>query len=71
MWIFNIRLKLKIKIPFTFIICSIILIICLSMPRIIKDKLIINGIYETIVIIIIFPLIVIIGAGEVEKNEKN
>ena len=64
------RLKLKIKIPFTFIICSIILAVCLCMPRIYKDRLIINGIYETIVIIIIFPLIVMIGAGEVEKNEK-
>ena len=64
------RLKLKIKIPFTFIICSNILAVCLCMPRIYKDRLIINGIYETIVIIIIFPLIVIIGAGEVEKNEN-
>ena len=32
--------------------------------------MIINGFYETIVIIFIFPLIVIIGAGENEENEK-
>ena len=63
------RLKLKITIPFSFIICSIILSIFLCMPRIDGGKLIINGIYETVVIIIIFPLIVIIGAGEKEKNE--
>ena len=40
------------------------------MLRIGGDRWVINGIYETIVIIIIFPLIVIMGAGENEKNEK-
>ena len=63
------RLKLKITIPFSFIISSIILTICLCLPRIDGGRLIINGIYETIVIIIIFPLIVIFGAGEKEENE--
>ena len=64
------RLKLKIKIPFTFIICSIILSICLALPRIDGGKYFINGIYESIVIIIIFPIIVVMGAGEVEENTK-
>ena len=63
------RLKLKITIPFSFIISSIILTICLCMPRIDGGRLIINGIFETIVIVIIFPLIVIFGAGEKEENE--
>ena len=64
------RYKLKITIPFSFIICSIILSLFLILPRIDGGEWVINGIYETIVIIIIFPLIVIIGAGEKEKNEK-
>ena len=64
------RLKIEIKIPYTFIICSIILSICLCFPRIGGEKWIINGIYEAIVIIIIFPLIIIIGAGDSEKNKN-
>ena len=49
------RLKLKIRIPYSFIICSIILITFLSMPRLEKEGYpIFNGIYEAIVIILIF-----------------
>ena len=64
------RLKIKLTIPFTFIICSIILSIILWLPRIYREKLIINGMYETIVIIIIYPIIIMIGAGEKEQNDK-
>ena len=64
------RLKLKIRIPYSFIICSIILITFLSMPRLEKEGYpIFNGIYEAIVIILIFPLVIIIGAGDTTKNE--
>ena len=63
------RLKLKLSIPYSFIICSIILSICLWSPRISQEKWVINGIYESIVIIIIFPIIILIGAGDTEKNE--
>ena len=64
------RLKLKINLSFSFIICSIILTICLAFPRFGGDKWIYNGIYETIVIILIFPFIIILGAGETHKNEN-
>ena len=65
------RLKLKIQLPYSFIICSIILTIFLCCPRIVDEsKWISNGIYETIVIIIIFPIIILIGAGDTEQNEK-
>ena len=64
------RLKIKIQLPYSFIICSIILSIILCCPRIVDEsKWISNGIYETIVIIIIFPIIIMIGAGDTEKNE--
>ena len=64
------RLKLKIRIPYSFIICSIILITFLSMPRLEKEGYpIFNGIYEAIVIILIFPLVIIVGAGDTTKNE--
>ena len=65
------RLKLKIKLPYSFFICSIILITFLSCPRMTDEsKWFTNGIYETIVIIIIFPIILLIGAGDTEQNEK-
>ena len=63
------RLKLSIKIPFSFIICSIILSITLCYPRIGGEDGILNGLYETIIILLIYPLIVIIGAGNTENNE--
>ena len=65
------RLKLKIQLPFSFIICSIILSIALCCPRLTDEsKWYTNGIYETIVIIIIFPIILMIGAGDKEQNEQ-
>ena len=64
------RLKIKIQLPYSFIICSIILTIFLCCPRIVDEsKWITNGIYETVVIIIIFPIIIMIGAGDTEQNE--
>ena len=64
------RLKLKIRIPYSFIICSLILIIALGCPRIGGDNYsYINGIYESFIIIIIFPLVIIIGSGDNTKNE--
>ena len=62
------RLKISIKIPFSFILCSIALAISLCIPRIGGKHWIINGLYETIIILLIFPLIIIIGAGDVENN---
>ena len=61
------RLKISIKIPFSFILCSIHLAIILCFPRVGGEKWIINGIYETIAIIFIFPLIVMIGAGDTDN----
>lgn len=64
------RLKLKVRIPYSFIFCSIILIIFLSMPRVGGEAHpIFNGIYESVVIILIFPLVIIVGAGDATKNE--
>jgi peptidoglycan/LPS O-acetylase OafA/YrhL len=64
------RLKLKIKIPCSFIICSLILIIFLCFPRVGSgDYAYFNGIYEASVIILIFPLVIMIGAGDNTNNE--
>ena len=44
--------------------CTILLIVCLAMPRIGgKDQLWMNGLYDSLTIIFIFPLIVYLGAS--------
>ena len=64
------RLNIKIKIPYSFIICSLLLIFFLCFIRVGGDEHpIFNGIYEAFVIIVIFPLIIMIGAGDNTKNE--
>ena len=62
------RLKLKIKIKYPFLITSLLLAIVLCFPRIGGDNWIINGIYESVIILVIFPLIIMVGAGA-KKNK--
>jgi peptidoglycan/LPS O-acetylase OafA/YrhL len=62
------RLKLKIKIKYSFLITSLLLTIILCFPRVGGDKWIINGIYESIIILFVFPLIIMVGAGNTENN---
>ena len=62
------RLKISNNIKYSFWIYSILLLLSLCLPRI-SSKGIVNGLYESIIIIIIYPLIIIIGAGDTEKNE--
>ena len=64
------RLNLKIKLPYSFFICSFLLIFFLCFIRIGgDDHPIFNGIYEAFVIIVIFPIVIMIGAGDDTKNE--
>ncbi len=58
------RMGKLIRIKWAFAICSLLLIIVFSIPRIGgSEHLWMNGVYESVVIIIFFPLIVSIGAG--------
>jgi hypothetical protein len=59
------RLGKRIKVPNAFAVCSLLLIVGLSLPRFGMGELLwINGLYEAAVVILLFPLIVAIGAGE-------
>lgn len=59
------RLGKRIKVPNGFAVCSLLLIVGLSLPRFGgTERLWLNGLYEAAVIILLFPLIVAIGAGE-------
>ncbi|MGH6613538.1 acyltransferase family protein [Sphingomonas sp.] len=59
------RLGTRIRLPGAFWLCSLMLIVTLSLPRFGgTERLWVNGLYEAGCVILLFPLIVAIGAGE-------
>lgn len=63
------RVGKRIKVRNAFAVCSLLLIAALSLPRFgVGDQRWINGLYEAACIIVLFPLIVAIGAGEKDAN---
>lgn len=63
--IFLTRTRARIHIKHTFAACSILLVIALSVPRFgDPTHLWINGLYEALCVILVFPIIVCLGAGE-------
>lgn len=59
------RLGKRIKVPNAFGVCSLLLIVALALPRFGgPERLWVNGLYEAVCVIVLFPLIVAIGAGE-------
>ncbi len=55
----------RIKVPNAFAVASLLLIVALALPRFGgTDRLWLNGLYEAACILLLFPLIVAIGAGE-------
>lgn len=66
------RLGKRIKVPNAFAVCSLLLIAGLSLPRFGMGELRwVNGLYEAACIILLFPLIVAIGAGEKDVAKGN
>jgi peptidoglycan/LPS O-acetylase OafA/YrhL len=58
------RIGKRIHIKGAFAVCSLLIVVILSIPRVGgTDHLWMNGLYESFAIIIVFPLIVSIGAG--------
>ncbi|MFT4253609.1 MAG: acyltransferase [Caulobacter sp.] len=59
------RLGKRIKVRHGFWLCSLLLVAAFSLPRFGgTERLWLNGLYEAACIILLFPLIVAIGAGE-------
>lgn len=59
------RLGKRIRIRHGFAVCSLLLVAALSLPRFGgTERLWVNGLYEAACVILLFPLIVAIGAGE-------
>jgi len=58
------RMGKLIHVKGAFLVCSLLLFVVFSIPRIGgADHLWMNGLYESIVVILVFPLVVAIGAG--------
>ncbi len=63
------RLGKRIEIGGGFAICSLLLVLALSLPRFGgTERLWLNGLYEALCMIVLFPLIVAIGAGEKDAD---
>ncbi len=55
----------RIRVPYAFAVSSVLLIVALCLPRFGgTDHLCLNGLYEAGCVIVLFPLIVAIGAGD-------
>ncbi len=59
------RLGKRIQIRGAFAVCSLLLVVALSLPRFGgTEHLWMNGLYEAVCVIFLFPIIVAMGAGE-------
>ena len=66
------RMGKLIRIPGAFWWCSLLLIVVLSLPRFGGEQhLWLNGLYEAMVVILVFPLIVSTGAGGVIHHPRS
>ena len=63
------RLGKRIKVGGAFAVCSLLLVVALALPRFGgTERLWVNGLYEAVCVIVLFPLIVMIGAGEKDAS---
>lgn len=54
----------RIRVQHSFVLCSVLLVVCMALPRFGgPDHLWINGLYESVCILVLFPLVVAMGAG--------
>lgn len=66
------RLGKRIKVKNAFAVCALLLIVAMSLPRFgVGDQRWINGLYEAACVIVLFPLIVAIGAGEKDVAKED
>ena len=62
------RIFKSFEIKGAFWMCSLILVPLLAMPRIGAEQLWMNGIYDTVCCVVVFPLLVVLGASGRENN---
>jgi peptidoglycan/LPS O-acetylase OafA/YrhL len=58
------RSGIRIRVRHSFLVCTVLLVVSMALPRFGgSDHLWVNGVYESICIIVLFPIVVAIGAG--------
>jgi len=62
------RIFKSFEIKGAFWMCSLILVLLLAMPRIGAEQLWMNGIYDTVCCVVVFPVLVVLGASGRENN---
>ena len=65
------RIGKVIKVKNGFLWCSLLIILIFSLPCIGGEANILNGIYNLLAILVLFPIIVMMGAGSTIKGEKS
>lgn len=63
------RIGKHLQIKHAFFYCSLAITIILSLPRFGGDQIWINGLYDAIMIVFIFPFIILAGAGGIIKSD--
>jgi peptidoglycan/LPS O-acetylase OafA/YrhL len=63
------RLGKRIRVPGAFALCSLLLVVAFSLPRFGgTEHLWQNGLYDALCVLVLFPLIVAMGAGELRVD---
>jgi peptidoglycan/LPS O-acetylase OafA/YrhL len=65
------RVFRPIKVNYAFLWCSALVILAMSLPRFGGDAIWINGLYDSLTVIFLFPFIVLLGASGTIQNEKS
>lgn len=66
------RIGKPIMLKNAFLLCSLVLIVCLAFPRLGGNEAIwLNGIYESAIILFVFPFIILTGAGATIKHQPS
>lgn len=65
------RLKISVKVPKGFLLTSLMVLAMLAVPILGGDHKIVDGIYQLLVVLFVFPLILMIGAGSTLSGPKS
>ncbi|MBQ8629863.1 MAG: acyltransferase, partial [Prevotella sp.] len=65
------RIGKTIKVNGGFWWCSLILVVLFSIPCVGGEGNILNGVYNAVCILLLFPIVVMMGAGSTIKGEKS
>lgn len=60
-----------IRVRGGFWICSVILVVLISMPQLCGHACVADGLYQAVLIVVVFPIVVMMGAGSKTTDERS